>query len=70
MMEIGMIDSADSYNSQTVFYINGNEVERYRAAGFEVKPLHRIRGDDIHCYIAIEPTSCQTTSNSVPPASP
>jgi hypothetical protein len=55
-----MIDSADVYNSQTVFYITGNEVERYRAAGFEVKPLHRTRGDDIECFIAIEPCPTKT----------
>jgi hypothetical protein len=60
MMETGMIDSADAYNSQTVFYITGNEVERYRAAGFEVKPLHRVRGDDIECFIAIEPCHPKT----------
>lgn len=48
---------------QTIFYITELEVENYRNAGFTVKPLHRVRGDDILCYIAIEPT-CQTQKSS------
>jgi hypothetical protein len=52
-MEIG--------SEQTIFYITQHEVENYRRAGFEIKPLHRVRGDDIHCYIAIGPACPEAT---------
>jgi hypothetical protein len=48
-------------DEQTIFYITEPEVANYLAAGFEIKPLHRVRGDDIHCYIAIGPACPEAT---------
>jgi len=48
-MEIG--------TEQTVFYIMECEIENYRRAGFQIKDLHRERGDNIRCFLAIEPTT-------------
>jgi hypothetical protein len=47
-MEIG--------DEQTILYITHWQIEDYRRAGWIVKPLDRVRGDNVHCYIAIEPT--------------
>jgi hypothetical protein len=52
MMEIG--------TEQTILYITHWQIEDYERAGWTVKPLHRTRGDHVHCFIAIEPVSCGT----------
>lgn len=60
-MQRALSDSNEVYGSeQTVLYITHWQVDDYRRAGWEVKDLQRVRGDDIHCFIAIEPCPTKT----------